>query len=177
MTQYNNIVDEIVEIAPILASLPKSNLDQVPEHYFDQVEDEILSQLSLLKDDNQRQLALPSDYFSKIDEVIMERIVDQVQGAKIIEMPSRKINYLKYAAILMFFVACLGVLRYATPEKNMDVASQLTQSEVLDYMADNAEDFDINMLIDQGMIDESTLDGISYISIDEETEYILDSDF
>jgi hypothetical protein len=95
----------------------------------------------------------------------------------IIEMRSRTVNYLKYAAIVVFFAACIGLLRYATPPKNTEIASQLTQTEVLDYMVDNAEDFDINMLIDQELIDETTLDGLSYISIEDESSDYFESDF
>ena len=165
----NKVIKEIAEMAPILASLPKTNRYHIPENYFNEVEIQILCQMTILTVEDDSQKVIPLDYFSKVEEVIINRIADQDQDAKIIEMPSRKINYQRYAAIVIAFLACIAVLRFATLERNAEMASQLTQAEILDYMVDNAEDFDINMLIDHELIEENTLDGLSYIYIDDES--------
>lgn len=175
--QNSNIIEEIIEMAPILASIPKLRVHQVPENYFDEVEESIISQINIIKSECQEKLAVPSDYFEKIDEVILSRIGDDTQGAKIVSMPTTRFAYMKYAAIFVVFLASLVVFNILKPQENTQLASELTQAEVLDYMVDHAEDFDINMLIDQEIIDETTLDDLSYISVEDENTDLFESDF
>lgn len=174
---HQDIIEEIIEITPILASIPKLNIHQVPEKYFEEVEESIISQISFVKSENQEKQALPSDYFEKLDEVILNRIDEDTQVANIVPMTTSRFAYIKYAAILVVIIASLVVFNFQKPQENAQLTSELTQAEVLDYMVDHAEDFDINMLIDQEIIDESTLDGLSYLTIEEENAEIFESDF
>ncbi len=175
--QDNNMIQEIVEMAPILASIPKLRVHQVPENYFDEVEESIISQINIIKSENQEKQALPLDYFEKVDEIILAKINDDTQGAKIVSMPILKFGYMKFAAIFVVLIASLVVFNILKPQENTQLTSELTQAEVLDYMVDHAEDFDINMLIDQEIIDETTLDDLSYISVEDENTDIFESDF
>lgn len=174
--QDNKIIQEISEMAPILASLPKSEIHRVPDSYFDEVEVTIINQLNFINEEIQEVIDLPTDYFEKLDDKILQRLSGD-RDIKVISLLGPRFNYLKYAAILVFFIASIVLFKYVTPSENIAVTSQLTQAEVLDYMVDNAEDFDINMLIDQEIIDESTLDDISYISVDEEASELIEADF
>jgi len=176
--QDHNTTEEIIEIAPILAAIPKSKMHRVPENYFDEVESKIISQLNLIKNEHVAEHQVPSDYFEKLDDVILNRIEAATQDTKMASLPTSRFNYMKYAAILVVIIASVVVFNIVTPKEHIEVASSLTQADVLDYMADHAEDFDINMLIDHDIIDETTLDGLSYITIEEEENAdIFESDF
>jgi hypothetical protein len=175
--QDNNITEEIIDMAPILAAIPKSKLHRVPENYFDDVESIIISQLNLIKNEKAQDHQVPSDYFETIEDNILTRIHEETQESKIVPIPTSRFVYMKYAAILVVLIASLIVFNFLKPQENAQLASDLTQAETLDYMVDHAEDFDINMLIDQDIIDESTLDGLSYLTIEEENEDIFESDF
>jgi hypothetical protein len=167
--QDNNITEEIIDMAPILAALPKSKLHRVPENYFDDVESNIISQLNLIKNEKSQDQKVPADYFESLDDVILNKIVS---------LPASRFNYMKYAAILVVLIASLVAFNFLKPQENAQMASELTQAETIDYMVEHAEDFDINMLIDHDIIDETTLDGLSYITIEEEENAdIFESDF
>lgn len=176
--QDNNITEEIINMAPILAALPKSKLHRVPENYFDDVESNIISQLNLIKNEKSQDQKVPADYFESLDDVILNKIDSATQKSKIVSLPASRFNYMKYAAILVVLIASLVAFNFLKPQENAQMASELTQAETIDYMVEHAEDFDINMLIDHDIIDETTLDGLSYITIEEEENAdIFESDF
>ncbi len=71
MSDYNkNIFDELNDISPVLAGIPRVNPFAMPEGYFETSPLE-LSKKSILKHNYQ---FLPSGYFDQLPEVIMDQI-------------------------------------------------------------------------------------------------------
>ncbi|MBC7884318.1 MAG: hypothetical protein H7X99_02510 [Saprospiraceae bacterium] len=170
-----NIQKELQELAPTLANLPKTNPLTVPDSYFEIVEDRILSQLYLISTTETCVNDVPTDYFDQVESLILENIQKEAKPTKIIVLPFIKPNFFRYAAILIFFTLCIAVFSFYQ-KTNAEDAEIALQEEYIDYMTEDIEEFDINLLIENDLIDESALDDVSYLSIYNETSDLFDSE-
>lgn len=70
MNQSNNILNELMELSPTLAAIPKRNVFSVPNGYFDQLPTLLLLQTKPINE----KAAVPEGYFENLADNIMARI-------------------------------------------------------------------------------------------------------
>lgn len=78
MNQPNHILNELLELSPTLASIPKVNVFSVPEGYF-----ESLGTLILLQTSDNKQFGdatVPQGYFESLADSIMNRIRNEAEN-------------------------------------------------------------------------------------------------
>lgn len=160
------IQQELAEIAPTLAALPKRNNQAVPENYFADVEDEIFSQLKL-SDLKRKQIQVPDRYFDDLEDKILHNVKD-ISPIKTFHRP----QWMKYAAaasvVMVLSIFALNYLSSNTAP--IQVADSLEASDYLQYIEQNVEDGDIEMLIENGLIEESDLTVVDLHSIELQNE-------
>lgn len=149
----NNIQKELAEIAPILATLPKRNNLVIPEHYFDDVENEILSQLKL-SDLKRSQLQIPDSYFEDLED----KILHKVNNSPMVNTVTMH-RWMRYvAAALVVVIMSIFAFQYIPlSTAPSQVADSIEVNDYLQYLQQNIEDGDIEMLIDSGLVEESDL--------------------
>ena len=79
MTKNNDILNELREISPLLAHIPKVNIQTVPIGYFDKLEERIcinslLHQSETKEYFNEKKPGVPSGYFENLSNSILSKI-------------------------------------------------------------------------------------------------------
>ena len=77
MEEYTEILNELQSISPLIASLPKVNVLQVPDGYFTTLEQKILTSVLLHQDDKKDGLRVPEGYFDTLSTRILDRIKNE----------------------------------------------------------------------------------------------------
>lgn len=160
---------EIKSLSGFLADIPKINILYIPEGYMDEVEEQILSQIFLTQNDY-ADMNVPAGYFENLESTFTypdAKIINQAVGkGKIFNLAiSRRLKY-KVAAMILFFTCCLFVLNiYLHKDIIADTAYEDPEL-YLEYLENNMDEFDIDFLADQGLIEESD---ISLVTYDEES--------
>lgn len=153
------VTEELKEISPFIGGLPKIIRNDVPEGYFEDVESQILSQLSIALEDGDCKLQIPEGYF----ETLENRIITIIHRDKI-----RKTYDLKYfiyhkiskiAAALVFVLGAVFLLTYNSQTGDAEIVLDDDWDEVdlWEYLANNTDDISLNILIENGLVEESDL--------------------
>ena len=69
MIQNKNIQEELLTISEVVANIPKCNVFEVPEGYFDHAQSEVL-----IKCIESRVFETPENYFEQLPEIILDKI-------------------------------------------------------------------------------------------------------
>ncbi|MBK8515150.1 MAG: hypothetical protein IPL55_02300 [Saprospiraceae bacterium] len=159
---HPEIYNELTELAPKLAEIPKKNLFDVPEKYFENVEEQILSQLYLVQFD--KKLSIPVSYLEDVEKDLIKWAGNENQ-TKINNMPVLNFKiYKKWmysaAAILVFGLAFLMVFNNQNEKMANPNFSAIDQDEYLQYIQDNIDEFEISSLIDHEILEEGDITGI-----------------
>ncbi|KXK37660.1 MAG: hypothetical protein UZ09_BCD002001759 [Bacteroidetes bacterium OLB9] len=153
MTNFNDhFQDELKEISPYLASLPKQDPKNVPDGYFEQIEDEIVHQLMLIRHTPESNRQLPDGYFDQVENQVIRKI-------KISKKPRAWIKFIPYvaAASILFILMILVVSPADHANQETVQLAQISEMDQLDYLSKNIDDVSLNTLIDYGLIEESDL--------------------
>lgn len=159
MTKHDNsdIREELESLAPNLARLPKTNRKSVPEGYFEDVEDQIVRQLNFLHLD-QRKPSIPSGYMDSLEDRIVSLVQDEQKVIPLYKKPV--VKYLAAASIVLV-LAFIGINRWSDNNATTSlspIASNSTEDAMYYlYLQDNIEDGDIELLIENGLVEESDL--------------------
>lgn len=155
-----------------LSKLPKDSGFEVPEGYFDTVEDQFSARLREESLPNDAGFEVPNDYFDSIEERIMSQLETPKTG-KVISLRSR---ILRVASIAAIFALLLTAYFYP-----ISSATEPTSDEIAAWMEENigameASDF-IAALDEDSFLEVSILDD-SYDTniekyLDENDTYIL----
>ena len=157
---------ELKELAPILSELPKKNGAEVPEGYFQRVEQQILSQIFISGSVDTSELQVPCGYFDRLESDVIDVICqnDPKESSKGKMVWFSKLKFLQYAAAA--FVILFASVWLLFNMNNHDVISEDTAMEntdvYLEYLEDNIDEFDINMLMEHDLIEESDITLITY---------------
>lgn len=190
---------ELSTVSPLLAAIKKDHPFTVPENYFEQLPAEILAAVeadeipAILQ--NARHLqpyTIPPQYFENLAADILQKLRQQ-NMPKVVAMPNRRMNILKFAAAAVFTGAVvLGVYKFSADQpintnnttaasgidsvtkKGMTIAADdkkfdetlgsLDEESISKYLEKNASESDMALLTSG--IDESMLP--------EQDEYLTD---
>ena len=72
MSQQDHILEELMQLSPLLQTISKDNVFKAPMGYFDDISLQILSQILNLK--AKEQFAAPVNYFDTLPEIILAKI-------------------------------------------------------------------------------------------------------
>lgn len=79
MKENKTIINELKEIAPIIASIQKKDLFIVPDSYFDNLADKVLDKIKVEGAENQKNtpLTIPDGYFNNLASNIISKIKNE----------------------------------------------------------------------------------------------------
>ncbi len=154
-----HINDELESISPILAKIQKSNVQESPQGYFETVEEQILSQLSLSMAKVSSKLDVPEGYFDSIEDKIIERFNYDQKKPKTIFRYIVHHNIIKIAAMVIFVLGIAILFQTNLKEDKADTlfTIELSESEMWDYIIQDSEDISLMALIENGLIEEEDL--------------------
>jgi hypothetical protein len=175
-----DIYKELMEISPLLASIPDEKPIKLPLGYFEDLEEQILSQISIEKfrEASILDLRVPDNYFENLDDKILQKIqtvpatnLYKIEGTN--ESRFARIKQMtKYwvAASLVVVFSSLILIQYNS-EKSFNQNDTVMEDAYLEYIRNNIDDVDISMMIKTKTINESILSDIRiYDMMDPESD-------
>ena len=171
----SEVKEELGKLAPILSGLPKVNPYNLPEGYLEDVEEKIMSQLNLISYETKP--SVPDGYFEIVENDILKKSGQLHKASKksnVISIFKYRNQILSIAAVLTFVLTAWFVFtRIEKPETDLALTTGDT-AEYLEYIHDNIGEYDINMLIEQGLIEEEdiVMDELNLDQIEDETTWM-----
>jgi hypothetical protein len=173
------VYKELKDLAPILAELPKKSVAEVPEGYFQRVEQQIMSQIFISESTDTPKLQVPDGYFERLESDVMQVISQNdpkmSSKGKTVWLPTVKFLQYAAAAVVILFASVWVVFNINNNEViSEDTALELETSDAyFEYLEDNIDEFDINILLEYDLIEESDIALITYT---EDAETDVDQD-
>lgn len=153
------ITEELKEISPLIAELTKRMRIDVPEGYFEEVELQILSQLDIALVDVKHNPQIPEGYFETLENrIIANNHQDKIRKTYDLKyFVNQKVS--KIAAALVFVLGAVFLLTYnsQTDASEMVLDKGWDEMDLWEYLAHNTDDISLNILIENGLVDESDL--------------------
>ena len=132
------IQEELEQLAPSLAKLKKEEHFEVPENYFQQLPDQILSQIDFGKNES---VAPAAPVRSWVDDIV-EKISFLFQPRVAIA----------FAALLLLLVSVFLINRNDTPGESGNLLASISEAEMEEYLEANLNEFEEESLYD--LVDE-----------------------
>ena len=152
MENQDDIKKELEQLSPLLRGLKEKGTGfSVPENYFQQLPDQILEQL---KPSTQERVTARPIWLENFQQFMLSLFQPRFA--------------LALASVLILVVAII----FINPGSNEEVAMSidLTEEEISAYIADNIEEFNIDMLIEGGEIDLGVISPTNTLSNPEEED-------
>jgi len=127
-----------------LSNLPKDSGFEVPEGYFDAVEDQFSAKLREESFPNKSGFETPEGYFDGLEEAILSKVELPKKG-KVISLRSRILRISSIAAVF----AILLTIYFSPPENNAP-----SSDEIAAWIDENISDIDTEYIV--GAFDEET---------------------
>lgn len=161
MDRKNEIRQELEEIAPLLADIKKDkNGFRVPEHYFTQLQDDVLQRVNLVHGEA---ASAPS--------FLQKMLRDSVLTIHWLLQPRYVLRLAGFGLVL-----ALGIYVFfpksATSEK--EYLANITQVEVTEYVHQHIDEFELEDMLEVSEIDASSLLPVAGSPDDFPEEYIND---
>ncbi len=178
----NEVQQELEGISLLLSQLPKQELHtDVPQDYFNEVEDLIVRQMSLAQHDKTEQWQTPKGYFDQLENSILETIKpvwpNKTKPGKIVPFYRFRLKYLAAAAASVVFIsACWWLFSLYVHQNGVEDMALENNDMYLQYVEDHIDDIDINMLIDADLIQEEdvTLVSVAEDAVPTNEEYSIE---
>jgi len=156
---------ELKELAPTLANLPKNIKPSIPEGYFQLLENQVMSQIYISKNTETDKFHVPDAYFenfeSNIEKMIYDKQAKTSSSVKIVLLSNLK--WIRNVAAVLVLIAAVGMIFNEKYAENTSINITSDNSNgYLEYIEDNIDEYDINTLIDYGLIEESDITLITY---------------
>jgi hypothetical protein len=153
----SEVKEELKMLAPVLSGLPKANIDKLPEGYFEDVEEKIMSQILLTNYELTK--SVPSGYLEKVEDDILSKVISvhTVKENRIVGILKYKKLIASIAAMMLFVLATWFVFNRVEETSGEIVINAEEHDTYLEYIHKNIGDYDINMLVDKGLIAEEDL--------------------
>lgn len=163
--EYISVKDELNQISPLISGINKGSQLEVPRDYFEIVEDQILSQISLPAP-KVTLTAAPEGYLENLEGEIMKKVGHSDNSKK--HNSNNSVLRLIFGAAI---AACLGVflisrLSFGDVNNNSNAEVSYESIDFLEAFPHDVDDINIDQLIDSGVIEE---DDLSFV-IGDETE-------
>lgn len=168
---------ELNDLAPILAALPKKSGGELPEGYFKRVEQQILSQIFISESVDRSELQVPDGYFERLESDVIDVICqnDPKESSKGKMVWLSKMKFLQYAAaaVVILFASVWMVFNMNNNEVISEDTALESSDAYFEYLEDNIDEFDFNILLEHDLIEESDIALITYT---EDAETDVDQD-
>lgn len=173
----NDIASELRTEAPVLASIPKSNPGQVPDKYFEEVEEQIVSQLNLIGISQEPNM--DSVYFDQVEDKILSSLADHT--AKIVPLYKKPVFKVLAAASAITILSFMAFQLFFQNDKQPEniFATDIPESDYYHFIEQNINELDIHLLIEQDLVVESDFNIVSYADSeipDDTDEYFSESE-
>ena len=153
----SEVIEELKMLAPVLSGLPKANLLELPDGYFEDVEEIIISQIQLTNYD--LKISVPPGYLEKVEDDILSKVESDpiIKEHRVISILKYRKQIVSIAAIMLFVLTTWFVFNRVENPSGDIVISTEDHDDYLEYIHKNIGDYDINMMVDQGLIEEEDL--------------------
>ena len=142
----------------------------IPEDYFSQLPEKLAERLDLERIEGISEINdVPKDYFETLPQIVMDR-VEQKSPAKVRRL-SRLSQAIGIAASLLI-VGFIGSSIFSVNEVPVDDSE--FAAEYMDYLEQNTDEFEMNSLIDYGLVDEEMMGSNLSLIEDNTLDYYLD---
>lgn len=162
MADRHNIEQELVSISSTVAGLPRHTPYHVPTGYFEQLPDVVLLQAKKEMPKTVSVLAAPDNYFEQLPQQLLQKISETNTAPPATKrIPLKAIGWA--VAAMMIFAVGLGSYDFSN-QQPLSVAQQLNQipaNDLLAYVQDNAEDFELTTLANNIDITDENVDMIN----------------
>ena len=164
----NKIDKELAEIAPLLASLEKSNPFSVPEGYFSSLENKVMDAL-----DKKPVLtgSMPSGYFDNLSDRVLEKIQTE---EKVIVVPLYRNRWLAIAASFIVLMAAGFLIngQLGKTSSGEEFVSDYEPEEALEYLMETenlylSDLISIDLYEDEELANESTFTEFDDLELNE----------
>ncbi len=157
--EYLHTNGELESLSPLLAKIQKTNIQDIPQGYFDQVENQILSQLAILKIDKQPQTDIPKEYFKTLEDNIVKRLNLSPSQNKVTLKNILSHRFTKVAAMAVFVMGAIFLYRLERSVDKIDMAlnNDWNETELWDYLIEDSDEVSLNTLIDNGLVEDGDL--------------------
>jgi hypothetical protein len=164
--QTNEVNTELRDLAPHLAKLPKKNTSVLPNGYFQEVEEQIMRQILIAEIDDKSPAQAPDGYFEKLesdlDGMVNKSNANNSSGIKMLLLSNLKLIRYAAAAVMILFVSVWVVFNMNSTNDEINNIAMDNSDGYLEYLEDNLDDYDINTLVDHGLVEESDITLITY---------------
>ena len=145
----DDILQELESISPLIAKVPRINVFQVPEHYFENLSSHILLKINVLSTSK----SVPEGYFESLPDILIYRIRSEANVVSI----KKQYPFLKYA-IAAVIVGILGLNLFSFFNQQKDEraillaeANQIIKTQSFDAVFESIPEDEIeNYLIASG---------------------------
>jgi hypothetical protein len=173
----NEISSELSIEAPVLASIPKSNLGRVPHNYFEEVEEQIISQLNLIGIGQEP--TMDSVYFDQVEDKILLSLADD--NTKVVPLYKKPVFKILAAATTISILSVMAFQLFFQNDKQPEVifATDIPEVDYYQFIEQNINELDIHLLIEQDLVVESDFNIVSYADSeipDDTDEYFSESE-
>lgn len=145
----DDILQELESISPLIAKVPRINVFQLPEHYFENLSSHILLKINVLSTSK----SVPEGYFESLPDILINRIRSEANVISI----KKQYPFLKYA-IAAVIVGILGLNLFSFFNQQKDEraillaeANQIIKTQSFDAVFESIPEDEIeNYLIASG---------------------------
>lgn len=166
MSSENHIevTNELKKLSSLVASLPKEPVGNVPDDYFDKVESDIISQLYVSENLENEPKEVPAGYFDQVEDSILRKLNNDTTKTITLNAESKHKMTWWYgvAASLVFIIAAIFIVQSGTNDDNQDFLSYEFEEAQWDYLLQNIDDIDLELLIDYDLVEESDFSVITF---------------
>lgn len=154
-----SIKEELESINPSWIKIPKNQTQEIPFGYFDQIENQISSQLAISKINKHPQMDVPKDYFEKLEDNIVKRINPSPSQNKVTLKNILSHKFTKVAAMAIFVLGAIFVYSIERSDDKVDMAlnNDWNENELWDYLLQDSDEVSLNTLIDNGLVEDRDL--------------------
>ena len=145
----DDILQELESISPLIAKVPRINVFQVPEHYFENLSSHILLKINVLSTSK----SVPEGYFESLPDILINRIRSEANVVSI----KKQYSFLKYAiAAVVVGIIGLNLFSFFNQQKDerailLAEANQIIKTQSFDAVFESIPEDEIeNYLIASG---------------------------
>lgn len=148
--------EELYKILPSLNIYKKHAQYELPANYFEDVEEEIMAQISIDLSGNHN-LGIPEGYFEKVEEEIIDTLNKSNYLSNFTYLLKEKIAMAASFSVLIVAVFCLYYFTKENVASSQEFVSEMTDEESVEFLMIYTDEHDIYTFIEDGLIEEQEL--------------------
>ncbi|ADY50760.1 hypothetical protein Pedsa_0174 [Pseudopedobacter saltans DSM 12145] len=148
---FDNLHDQILSNVK-LDDIKKEGVFKTPENYFQTLEEQVLSQV-VLPENGSSIFKVPDQYFESLENKILASVEEPTQKNNIRSIFSR--NLIRYAAAILIMISTGLALYFSQQKTNIDTEiAKIPDQEIIDYLNMYSDSNDIQLILENTNTDD-----------------------